>query len=136
MLRFLYLNIYSFLLAFIGILALVLPFYLLSPWTLAIQGIVAIAFFVYSARLFSTWDHKRREIDLLIKRNQDGFRPETFDVFMQVPCGRLIVKCVLKELKIQNQYQSLLKLQKAMWQRIHNYFQTTKTVIFINDKKV
>jgi hypothetical protein len=132
--RFLYLNIYAFLLVFAGILTLILPFYLITKWILIAQGIVAINLFLIAGRLFSTWDAKKREIDLLVNRNKNGFRPDTFEVYMQAPCGRLVVHEALKELNIQKEYKTLLKLQKPILERLKNNCTPVKTVIFFNEE--
>jgi hypothetical protein len=129
---FLYLNIYSFLIVCAGILILVLPFYTISKWFLVVQGIVAVYLFTIAGRLFSAWEDKKEKIDILIKRNQDEFRPDTFSVFMQAPCGRLIVHYVLRDLNKQMEYKALLKLQPPLLERLRNNCTTTKTVIYIN----
>jgi hypothetical protein len=134
--RFLYLNIYSFLIVCAGILTLVMPFYLIYKWTLVMQVIVAIKLFMISGRLFSTWENKKREIDLLTKRNQVEFRPETFEIFMQAPCGRLVVHQVLRDLNKPDEYKSLLKLQKPLLERLRNNCTPAKTVVYINEDVV
>jgi len=134
--RFLYLNIYSFLIVCAGILALVLPFYLITKWTLIAQGIVAVNLFLISGKLFSTWDSKKREIDLLVKRNKNEFRPDTFKVYMQAPCGRLVVREALRNLNMQGEYKTLLKLQKPLLERLKNNCTPSKTVIFINEEAI
>jgi hypothetical protein len=134
--RFLYLNIYSFLIVCAGILTLVLPFWLFTKWTLVAQGIVSIYLFSISGRLFFTWDMKKREIDLLVKRNKNEFRPDTFEIYMQAPCGRLVVQEALKELNMRGEYKTLLKLQKPLLERLQNNCTPSKTVIFINEESV
>jgi len=131
--RFLYLNIYSFLLAFAGILTIAAPFYMFSKWAIPVQGIVAVSFFVFSGALFSTWESKKREIELLTARNQNEFRPDTFTVFMQAPCGRLIVRETLRDLNMRDEYKSLLKLRKPLLEQLRDNCTTTKTVIYINE---
>jgi len=134
--RFLYLNIYSFLIVCAGILALIMPFYMISKWTLLIQAIVAVKLFVISGKLFSSWEYKKREIDVLIKRNQNEFRPDTFEVFMQAPCGKLVARQVLRDLNKQDEYKSLVKLQKPLLKRLQNNCVSDKTVIYINEEFV
>jgi len=135
MARFLYLNIYSFLIVCAGILALILPFYSITKWTLVIQAIIAIKLFMISGRLFSSWEYKKREIDLLVNRNKTEFRPDTFEVFMQAPCGRLVVREALRDLNMQEKYKVLLELQKPLLERLKNNCTPSKTVIFINEEK-
>jgi hypothetical protein len=125
-------NLYSFLITGAGILTLIAPFYWISKWTLVIQAIVAIKLFIIAGKLFSTWKDKKLKMDILIKRNQDEFRPDTFDVFMQAPCGRLMVHQVLRDLRKQGEYKSLLKLRKPLLERLRNNCMPVKTVIYIN----
>ena len=133
-LRFLYLNIYTFLIVCAGILILVIPFYIISKWIIIAQIIIAIKLFMISGRLFSTWDSKKREMTILIKRNQVEFRPETFEMFMQAPCGRLVVRQVLRDLNKREEYKNILKLQKPLLERIRNNCTSPKTVIYINEE--
>jgi hypothetical protein len=121
------------LIIFAGILILIVPLYKISKWTLVIQGIIAIKLFIIAGKLFSTWEDKKLKLDILIKRNQDEFRPATFDVFMQAPCGRLIVHQVLRDLHRQNEYKSLLKLQKPLLDRLKNNCTPVKTAVYINE---
>jgi hypothetical protein len=121
------------LIVFAGILTLILPFYLITKWILIAQVIAAINLFLISGRLFSTWNFKKREIDLLVNRNKNEFRPDTFEVYMQAPCGRLVVREALKELNIQKEYKTLLKLQKPLLERLKKNCTPVKTVIFINE---
>jgi len=136
MARFLYLNIYSFLIVCAGILALALPFYFITKWTLIIQAIIAIKLFMISGRLFSSWEYKKREIDLLVNRNKAEFRPDTFEVFMQAPCGRLVVRQALRDLNMQEKYKTLLQLQKPFFERIKNNCTPANTVVYVNGEKV
>jgi len=132
--RFLYLNIYSFLLAAAGILTLAAPFYFITKWSLVAQALISLYLFSMSGKLFSTWNDKKKEIDILVKRNQLAFRPDTFATFMQAPCGRLIVRQALRDLNRPNEYKSLKKLQKPLKERIRDNCIPTKTVVYINDK--
>ncbi|MDR0563270.1 MAG: hypothetical protein LBG73_11370 [Spirochaetaceae bacterium] len=132
-LRFLYLNLYSFLIACAGILTLIAPFYRISRWTLVIQGVAALKLFTVAGKLFSAWKYKKLKMDILIKRNQDEFRPDTFTVFMQSPCGRLMVRQVLRDLHKPDEYKSLLNLQKPLLERLRNNCTPAKTVIYINE---
>lgn len=132
--RFLYLNIYSFLVVCAGILTLIIPFYFISKWILIIQGIIAIYLFSIAGKLFSSWKHKNREIALLVNRNRNEFRPDTFEAFMQAPCGRLVVRLALRELKRQGDFKTLSKLQKPLLERWRSNCTTSKTVIYINEE--
>lgn len=113
-----------------------MPFYMISKWFLPVQVIASVYLFVTSVKLFSTWEYKKKEIDILIKRNQNEFRPDTFGVFMQAPCGRLIVRQVLQDLNMKNEYKSLVKLQAPLLKRLQNNCVPAKTVIYINEELV
>ena len=131
--RFLFINIYSFLIVFAGILTLAFPFYLISRWTLVIQGIIAIKLFMISGKLFSTWENKKKEIDILTKRNEIEFRPDTFIKFLYAPCGRLVVRQTLRNLNKSGEYKNILKLRKPLLERLKDNCIPSKTIIYINE---
>jgi len=135
-LRFLYLNIYSFLLVFAGILAFLLPFYKISVYILFIQAIVAIKIWHIAGKLFSAYEDKKRKREILLNRNRDVFRPDTFDVFMQAPCGRLLVRSVLSELGKSGEYKDLLKRKKPFFVLLKENCVPAKTVIYINEEVI
>jgi len=131
--RFLYLNIYSFLLAGAGILTLAAPFYLLSKWTLAAQILISIYLLTMSGNLFSSYKNKQKEIDILVKRNRAEFRPDTFEVFMQAPCGRLLVRSVLCDLGKKEEYKNLKKMKKPFFSEIKQFCAPVKSVVYISE---
>ena len=132
--RFLYLNLYSFLLLIAGILVILLPFYKISKWVLIPQGIIALYLLVTGGKLFSTWDDKKAKISILLGKNKDEFRPDTFEVFMQAPCGRLVTKTVLADLGKSHEYRNLLKFKKPFLKAIKESCKPTKAVIYINEE--
>lgn len=105
--RFLYLNTYSFLLLFCGIIILLMPLFKVSKWLLIPQLILSLFFIKQAGNLFSTWKDKKIKYKILLERNKNEFRADTFKVFMQAPCGRLLTKSVLKDLGIQDKYKEL-----------------------------
>lgn len=107
-LRFLFLNIYSFLLLFCGIILAILPFWKISYWLIIPQIFFCFLLLKNSYRVFYSYSSKKKEIEILYKRNINNFRPDTFAIFMKAPCGRLVVRCVLKDLKQKEKYKSLL----------------------------
>lgn len=119
---------------FVGILTLTIPLCLIIKWLFIIQIIIAIKLFFISGKLFSSWKNKQKEIDILVKRNKNEFRPETFETFMQAPCGRLVVHIALKELNKQSEYKKLLFLQKSLLERIKDSCTPSKTTIYINEE--
>lgn len=142
--RFIYLNTYAFLLLFAGTLVLALPFWLLSPFTLIIQFILALPLFICSLHLFSGWDDKKREYKILMAKNKDVIRPESFKIFMEAPCGRKLTHVVLKDLGKESEYKNLLiykpklidELKAACKKPEHHVLYVNDTLINeINSKK-
>jgi len=134
MLRFLYLNIYSFLCIIAGILVVLLPFYKISKWILIAQGIIALFLLVTGCNLFATWDDKKKKIAILLGKNKDEFRPDTFEVFMQAPCGRLVVREVLADLGKSHEYRNLLKFKKPFLVSLKDDCTPTEAIIYINEE--
>lgn len=131
--RFLYLNTYSFLLLFGGIILILISF-LGIPKLLTIPSIIISFFFFYnSVKLFSSWNDKKVKCEILYKKNTNEFRPDTFKVFMQAPCGRLVTKVVLKDLNQKEKYKELLIYKEPFLTSIKNNFKPTKTSIYINE---
>jgi hypothetical protein len=52
---------------------------------------------------------------------------------MQAPCGRLVVRQALEDLNMQDEYKTLLKLQKPFLERWRENCTPSKTVIYINE---
>jgi hypothetical protein len=134
MLRFLYLNIYSFLIVLSGAIVLLLPFYRISVLIIIIQALLAIQLFIIAGKLFSTWNEKKRMLALLVKKNTGVFRPDTFQVFMQAPCSRLVVKATLADLGQKKQYHNLLKYKQPFIKSIVENMTPVKTTIYINEE--
>jgi hypothetical protein len=135
-LRFLYLNIYSFLVTVAGILVLLLPFYKLTLWTLVGQIPVALYLFKVSFDLFSTYEDKIKKVDILTGKNKKEFRADTFKVFMQAPCSRLIVRYTLNQINKKNEYKHLLKMKKSFVENVREGCTPVDTVIYINEETV
>jgi hypothetical protein len=128
------LNIYSFLVAIAGILVLLLPLYKIAIWTLAGQIPVSLYLFKVSFDLFSTYKDKLKKIDILIGKNKKEFRADTFKVFMQAPCSRLIVKYTLNQINRKNEYKYLLKMKKTFIENLRDGCKSVDTVIYINEE--
>ena len=87
-LRFYYLNIYSFLLLFLSFVIIAVPLYKITAWLLVLQIILAIYIFIQSIKLFSSWQDKKIKYKILMGKNKNEFRPETFKAFMQIIISR------------------------------------------------
>ncbi len=130
--RFLYLNAYSFLLLIAGLAIILPPLYKRSILLLIPQIISSLACITQSAKLFSSWNDKKIKYEILIKKNQNEFRPNSFEIFMKAPCGRLLTKAVLKDLGIKNRYKELLIYKTPIFSAENCKVQETR--IFINEE--
>jgi hypothetical protein len=131
--RFIYLNTYSFLLLICGIIVFAIPLFIVSK-ILIIPQIFFTLFLLNSAiKLFATWNDKKRMYKVLILKNKKQFRADSFKDFMQAPCGRLLTKAVLKDLRLKEKYKELLVYKKPFFVSVKNNLKTQKTVIYINE---
>jgi hypothetical protein len=131
--KFFYLNTYSFLLLLCGIIFILVPLHKVSKIFFIPQVIISIIFFYNSIKLFSSWNDKLIKCEILYKKNKDEFRPESFKIFMEAPCGRLITKSVLRDLNKKDKYKELLIYKEPLITSIKNNFKPAKTSIYINE---
>ena len=75
---------------------------------------------------------KIRQLILLQKRNSKVIRPDTFKAHLKTPCGQLIVKKALAELKNTEQYKDL---NKNDWERVERIVYRKKSKIMQKPKK-
>lgn len=110
MIQFIYLNTYAFILLSAGIMFIIIPLYkiVLPPWLG--QAVVVLICFLGSISLFSQYRRRLRVLALLLHRNREEFRPDTFSLVMQKLCGRLLAKTALKELGQIDKYRELKKM--------------------------
>ena len=134
--RFLYLNTYAFLLAFGGGGIACIPFGGFSRWLILPQVLGVIACWTGAYRIFRSWYDKKRKYNLLMTRNREGIRPDTFKEFMQAPCGRLLVRIVLKDLHQEAAWKALCRLQLPFRQRLQEGCRPQKTVVYIMNEKL
>jgi len=131
--RFIYLNTYSFLLLFCGVAIAFVPLYQVSK-VLVIPQIIAFIFLIkQSVKLFSTWESKKKKYAILMERNKKQFRPDTFQAYMQAPCGRLLTRVVLKDLGEKDRYKELLAYKLPLLESIKRGCVSQKTKIYINE---
>ncbi len=130
--RYLYLNVYAFLLLLAGGGIGSLPIWHISLWLIIPQAIIALTCFHNAMRILSTWNDKKRKYALLMQRNANGLRPDTFTEYIQAPCGRALTKIVLEDLGCPDRYSELKKLRKPLRQRIS--CKPSKTVVYINNE--
>lgn len=130
--RFIYLNAYAFLLIFLGIGIALYPFYAIHYICVVPQAIAVISCIKVAYRIFSTWDDKKRKYTVLMQRNTPGFRPDTFSEYMQAPCGRLLCRVVLHDMRKTDKYVELKHLKKPLRVLLHEGCEPKKTVVYIN----
>lgn len=131
--RFLFLNIYSFLLLFCGIILIILPLWEINLLILIPQILLFIFFIKNSVRIFSAYKSKLKELKILCERNKKSFRKDTFEIFMKAPCGRLLVRCALKDLNQKEKYKDLLIYQPRFKENFIQSFKPKKTKITFAD---
>jgi len=111
-LRFLYINIYAFLLFILGISVYFIPINVL----LIIIKFVIIAYCLAGAiTILSRYKIKLRQINILEKRNSKNIRPDTFKMHIKTPCGQVLVSKVLGDLRKTEQYKYL---SNSEWKNI------------------
>lgn len=130
--RFMYLNAYAFLLLLVGIGIMLLPGYRISWWLLLPQAIVAIPCLKGAHGIFASWKDKKRKYDLLIQRNAEQFRPDTFTEFMHAPCGRLLAKIVLEDMHCPERYRELKHLRQPFIKQLRKNCRPRKHTVYVN----
>ncbi len=84
-------------------------------------------------KLLSTWKDKKIKYKILIGKNKKEFRPDSFQVFMQAPCGRLLTKVVLEDLGYKEKYKELLIYKEPFFISLKKSCQKQETKIYINE---
>lgn len=130
--RFLYLNLYSLLLLLCGILAAAAPVHRVSRPLVVPQAALALLCVTKAVQLLSAWNDKKLKYKILMGRNKDEFRPDTFADFMQFPCGRLLTKAVLRDLGLRGKYKDLLVYRKSCTASARESCKRQETKIHIN----
>ena len=130
--RFLYLNAYSFLLLILSLIIFFVPLYMVH--LLFFFFFIPLGFMCLktSVKLFVSWKDKKRKYAVLLAKNQKEFREDSFIMFMQAPCGRLLVKAVLSDLNIPQKYKDLEKYKKTFFQSVKEGCAPQKTEVYIN----
>jgi len=112
-LRFLYLNIYAFLLLGLAVGFFLLP---IDIFMLLLKYMLVAYLMISGIYLISLWNSKNRRMKILFARNLKEIRPATFNNGVwKTPCGRLMVNIVLRDLRKTEYYNSL---SKAEWKEI------------------
>ena len=134
--RYMYLNSYAFLLILLGGGIVFIPLYRISLWLTGLQLILFFTCMVNGTKILGSWKDKQRKYHILMERNSTEFRPETFYEYIQAPCGRLLVKTVLKDLGQEEKYPELRALRKPFMENLKSGCRPVKTVIYLNGEKL
>ena len=113
-------NIYALLLDVLGCTTFVMAIVLLRTWLVAtILCCFAAIFILYGGiGIHSTYTEKCRIYSILIRRNSNGVKVETFKDFLSVPCHRVVVRMVLHQLHQSAKYSEIKeKYYKPPWER-------------------
>lgn len=132
--RFVYLSIYAFLLLACSISVLCIPGYKISLFLYVLQIFLLIYLLKTCCQLFSTWQDKKRKYFLLVQRNRIKFCAYSFEKFMKAPCGRLLTRVVLKDIRQSGRYAYLKKRYCSSFWSQFSFFFKTKTTITIYKK--
>lgn len=71
---------------------------------------------------------------VLMGINHGGFSPESFKTYMKAPCGRLMVKAVLRDLGLGDEYGKLLAYKEPLLFSIKANCAPVETSIYINEE--
>lgn len=134
--RFIYLNAYAFLLLFMGAGIAFIPIYRFGQWWLvAVQAVSVFIILKGSVEIFISWNDKKRKYHVLFERNAESIRPDTFSEYMKAPCGRLLVKIVLKDIDKQNEYKNLKKYKEPFIKKLTKTHKPKKSIVYIREIK-
>lgn len=110
MLKFLFINIFAFLLLALGIIFFILPFEIFLH---IFKYVLSILFIAAAVNIFIQWKRKQRIIELLLKRNENEFNKDSFKPFMETFCSQMAVIYVLIKIghidKLKILYSELFK---------------------------
>ena len=134
--RFVYLNAYAFLLFIIGVGIAFTPIYKSGHWWLVAAQVVTVFIILKgSVEIFKSWNDKKRKYHVLIERNAETLRPDTFSEYMKAPCGRLLVKIVLKDLGKQDEYKNLKKYKEPFIKKLAKAHKPKKSIVYMKEIK-
>lgn len=110
--RYLYLNLYGFILFTAGVCAVSVSFIFFDLlWVRGVGIVLSLLCWKGAWKIFSSWKSKRRIYDILMRRNTPDLIPRSFREYVHTPCGRLMTRLVLKDLGRQ---ESIRWLQRQL----------------------
>lgn len=131
--RFIYLNAYALLLLLGGAGFAIIPLFDNAVWVIVVKVVVGAVCLKGAFSILSGWNDKKRKYEVLMTRNRETLRPDTFKEYMEAPCGRLLTRVVLKDLGQADQYKMLWKMYHIpYWKHLKNECKPKKTVVYVN----
>lgn len=111
--RYLYVNLYAWLLLFGATIIALIPLYKITFWLIIPQALAALGMIRFAVKILMFFPHKQREYKLLVERNAESLRRDSFWCYADSPCGRLLMRLVLKDLGYTyDTYKSIVKEYK------------------------
>lgn len=102
--KFLFINFYAFLLLLVSVVIFVIPN---NIFLIVIKTGLGLFALFGTVTILSMWKRKLRMIDVLMKRNSDGFNEESFQPYMETFCSQLVVLYVLKKIGHLDKFKGL-----------------------------
>jgi hypothetical protein len=103
---------YSFLLLGLGMTVILIP---MDIFILLFKYLVVLWLIAGACIILSKYNVKKRQLAILVKRNKQEIRPDTFKVYLKTPCGQLLVGMAINNLRKTENYENLTV---AEWERI------------------
>ncbi|MBQ4377902.1 MAG: hypothetical protein II821_01720 [Treponema sp.] len=69
-------------------------------------------------------------------KNKKEFKPETFQIYMEAPCGRKLTHVVLKDLGKSEEYKNLLIYKPSFIQSVKRCFEKPTFKVTYIDKEL
>lgn len=84
-----------------------------------LSGAVGVLLLYGAMGIHGTYQEKCRIYSILLRRNAQQFKIETFREFVGVPCHRVLVRMVLSKLGKTSEYPNIMKMYyRYPWQRV------------------
>lgn len=114
--RWIYLNLYSCLLLFLGAGIMFLGVWLVGSLLFLGLALILGGLFLLriGGRMILSWGDKKRKYAVLMERNRAELRPDTFSEYVGAPCGRLLTRLVLKDLGISERWPEVASQRKPL----------------------
>ena len=111
--RFLYLNIFAIFLVVLSILIFLIP---INNIVLnIIRYFYTFLFAVSGIGIFTQWKTRKRRLKILVAKNSNELRLDTFEQYRETLCGLLIADIALRDLKKKEYYKYYTKTN---WKKI------------------